>query len=344
VATGPTRDDDAVRKGLDAWLAHQYPDRDRVRVESLTRPSAGYSSETVIADLAWAGGTERVVLRFPLLVASYPDYDLRLQADVLATLGASPVPVPALLHYEPDPAWLGTEFLVMSFVAGRPIGEVPALDRWLVDERAARQRAVHEGFVQALAALHRSVDPAALAGRLRVGVGAEIDYWNRYISWAAGSDPPARSLVAAVDWCATTQPHHDAPDSLLWGDARLGNVMYDDDAHVVALLDWELATIGPAEMDLAWYLVLDALTTSFVKRTVPGFMARDELVRNYERDLGRSVMHLAWHEIFALVRSIAINDRQARLATASGASYPGVAGDANPILQYLDARIAAFTD
>jgi len=116
-----------------------------------------------------------------------------------------------------------------------------------------------------------------------------------------------------------------------------------DDGRVVALLDWELASIGPAEMDLAWYLVLDELVAGFVERTVPGFVDRDASIRFYERALGRQVAHLAWHEIFALARSIAINDRQARLAAAAGTRYPGVAGDANPMLAILADRITAFS-
>ena len=52
---------------------------------------------------------------------------------------------------------------------------------------------------------------------------------------------------------------------------------------------------------------------------------------------------LPWHEIFALVRSTAINDRQARLAAESGVSYPGVAGDENPVLGLIATRIEAVT-
>jgi hypothetical protein len=67
------------------------------------------------------------------------------------------------------------------------------------------------------------------------------------------------------------------------------------------------------------------------------------LVARYERALGRRVVDLAWHEIFALVRSTAVNDRQARLAAESDIPYPGVAGDDNPVLRYLTAKIDAFS-
>jgi aminoglycoside phosphotransferase (APT) family kinase protein len=104
-----------------------------------------------------------------------------------------------------------------------------------------------------------------------------------------------------------------------------------------------MATIGPAEMDLGWYLVLDALTTHFTKRRVPGFLDRDEFVATYERALGRAVCNLDWYEIFALTRSVAVNERQARLAATTGVAYPGVAGDDNPVLRQIVRRIEAYT-
>jgi aminoglycoside phosphotransferase (APT) family kinase protein len=75
---------------------------------------------------------------------------------------------------------------------------------------------------------------------------------------------------------------------------------------------------------------------------VPGFLGREAAIEYYERALGRPVVHLAWHEVFALVRSVAISDRQARIAAAAGTRYPGIAGDDNPMLRHLDARIASF--
>jgi hypothetical protein len=62
----------------------------------------------------------------------------------------------------------------------------------------------------------------------------------------------------------------------------------------------------------------------------------------YEAALGRTVHDLAWHEIFALTRSVAINERQARLAATTGIPYPGVAGDENPVLGVLNEKIAAY--
>ncbi len=166
--------------------------------------------------------------------------------------------------------------------------------------------------------------------------------WNTGRNTVDGRPMAAQRLVAGVSWCVATAPEHLSSPSLLWGDARLGNVMFDDSGSVEALLDWELATIGPAEMDLGWYLALDQLTNLYVRERVPGFRRRSGVIAEYERALGRKVEHLEWHEIFALVRSIAINDRQARLAARAGTKYPGIAGDENPVLDVLEQRIARF--
>jgi aminoglycoside phosphotransferase (APT) family kinase protein len=340
MATGATRDDEALRAGLEAWYARLFPTGNR-HITAFSRAATGWSSENLFVEVAEPA--EAVVVRLPSLVPSFPTPQLREQAAALTALADREVPVPGLVAVEDDPQWLGGPFLVMTRVAGRPAGEVPALDPWLKDAPIAFQRGVHEAFFEALAALHRVDWPTAgLDATLRVGVAAELTFWRDYIAWSTGNDAP-RVLVDALAWCTKTAPPADGPQSMLWGDARLGNVIYNDDGTVVALLDWELATIGPAEMDLAWYLVLDALVSTFVD-PLPGFLARDAAIAFYERALGRPVQNLEWHEIFALVRSIAINDCQARLAAQAGIKYPGIPGDDNPMLRVLSARIEAFEE
>ena len=276
---------------------------------------------------------------------SYPEYDLGVQRAVLDTLGRAGVPVPRVLALEEDRAFVGAPFLVMSFVAGRPVADVVAFDPWIAAGGAERGRAVEERFLDALGALHR-VDRRLVDARaaLRRGVAADLAYWANYIDWAADGSP-ARVLADALDWCRRTVPTDD-PDrhALCWGDARLGNVCFDPaTAEVTALLDWELATIGPPESDLAWYLALGDLTAHFVGRRAVGALDRTAVISRYEAVLGRPVVDLGWHEVFALVRSVAINDRQARLAADVGAEYPGVAGDANPVLAVLAERIERHT-
>jgi aminoglycoside phosphotransferase (APT) family kinase protein len=282
------------------------------------------------------------VVRLPPVIPSYPTFALREQAAVLDVLAESDVPVPGVVAVEEDPHWVGAPFLVTTFVDGRTVGDVPARDAWLMDFTAEQQRRVHEDFIAVLAALHRvDWDHIEVRDTLRIGIGDEIEYWLRYVKWAAGG-APARGLVTALEWCAATAVEGDVPLSLLWGDARVGNVMFDKRGRIVALVDWEMATVGPAEMDLAWYLVLEDIMTHFGAPAVPGFLARKDVVAAYEHALGRAVSNLAWHEIFALARSVAVNDCQARAAMTAGRPYPGIPGDDNPVLPLLTKRIAAF--
>ncbi len=343
------RDDAQFVEQLPAWMQSCFPARSNARVTAFARPVAGWSNETVLVTLAWQeDGRERqqrMVVRLPTPVPTFPVYDLAAQARVLEVLAGAGIPVPALLAFEPDVAWLGAPFLVMAHVPGRAAGEAPGLDPWIVESSPALQARLQEEFLETLAAIHRVDWSMPRLGDVLRGATAalrdEVDWWIEYSHWAADR-APARGLVDALAWCRANVPPNEARSSLLWGDARLGNVMFDDDRRVTAVLDWELATIGPAEMDLAWYLALDELTTRFTRAPVAGFVERELAIAQYERGLGRRVVDLEWHEVFALARSIAINDRQARMATAAGVPYPGIVGDDNPVLAVLHRRIERY--
>jgi len=101
---------------------------------------------------------------------------------------------------------------------------------------------------------------------------------------------------------------------LLWGDVRLGNLVFDDSRRIVAVLDWDLAALGPPEMDLGWHFGLDFMMEALFGQRVPGFPSRIEALERYESESGHEVRDLAWHEVFALTRALAINDRHQRIA------------------------------
>lgn len=338
------RDDSTLAAGVAAWSAALDPEAPPARVQRIERPSAGWSNDTVLLTVErGAGPPDEVVLRLPPTVASFPDYDLSVQAAVQEALVRGGVPAPRPLLLEADPRWLGAPFLVMERVAGRPAGEVPALDPWITGARPEEQRRLHEGFVDVLAAVHRLDWQGAGLGPVLRGadgdLGAAVAWWKEYVEWAADGEP-APTLRRLVGWCAENVPGPAGPVGLCWGDPRLGNVLYDEGRRVAAVLDWDLAVLGPPEADLAWYLALDRLTTEMVGATVPGFLDREELLARYQGRLGRPVADLDWHEIFALVRAAAVNDRQARVAARLGLAYPGVAGEDNPVLGWISRRLA----
>ena len=315
---GPTRrDDGALTSGLAAWWADHHRDEADVTVSGLERPVGGRSNETILATIEWTGGSIHVVVRMPTVIPSFPLYDLRAQSSVQAALIAAGVPAAEPIVVEEDHRWIGAPFFMMARVNGRPVGDAPAFDAWLDGKSQATQRRVHTGFLSLLAQVNR-IDWRApsLDHLLRGssgGLDSELDWWSDYINWAADGRPAA-GLVDLARWCAEHRPKSNPPLSLCWGDARVGNVMFDDNGAVAGALDWELASIGPAEMDIAWYLAMDEMTEVLVHKTVPGFLDRPGALGFYETQLGRPLQDLAWHQVFALLRATAIVDRQSRNA------------------------------
>jgi aminoglycoside phosphotransferase (APT) family kinase protein len=146
------------------------------------------------------------------------------------------------------------------------------------------------------------------------------------------------ALSEALAWCVAHRPD-DPPPSFLWGDVRLGNIIFGADRRPVAVLDWEMTTIGAAEHDIAWYLTLEATQNELFGRSVPGFLDRDTACAHYEARVGRTLQALEWFEVFAMVRSTAIMTRLAFLQQQAGRE-PLLPMADNVILDQLDRRIA----
>jgi aminoglycoside phosphotransferase (APT) family kinase protein len=341
MVTGLRRDERAIAEGFRSWLrdagGHGGPED-----LTLARPRAGHSNETLLVSAGTGARSQRWVLRLPPRVALTPDHDLGREAAVLTALADAGLPVPRPIAFERDERFLGSPFLVLPMIDGHVVGEAPVFDPWIVDSAPEAQARVQRGFVAQLGALHR-LDPAAtgLVGVLRGGtsVADELAWWADYLEWAFG-DTPLPTLGALLDHLRATAPGPGRA-CVVWGDARLGNVIYGEDRTVRAVLDWELATIGAPEMDLAWYLALEDLLAAFVDRRVPGFLERDGVVAAYEDELGRPVEHLEWHELFALLRSTAINARIARLADAAGSGRAAGGGEDDPVVEHVRRRLDA---
>jgi aminoglycoside phosphotransferase (APT) family kinase protein len=348
--TGGRRDTRALASGIEAWLRSTRP-AEAARVLDVAHPGAGMSNDTVIVTTAGCEGPPAVeeqtfVIRLPPLVPTFPDLDLGLQAELHGVLSGGGVPAPEPVIYEPDPTWLGDPFLVLPFVAGHVPGQAPPFDPWITDATHEQQRAIEDAFLQTMATLHHLDWRGSKISTVLRGAGTsmreEVAWWVAYVDWATDG-PPLTRLVDLLGWCDEHCPAAEPVPSLLWGDARLGNTIFGPDRQLLAALDWETASVGPAEADLAWYLGLDAALRHFAAgAAVPGFRDHDGVVERYEALLGRAVVDLAWHEIFAVARSICITYRQARIAAASGtkAAMPG--DEHHPMFPMVERWIEAW--
>jgi aminoglycoside phosphotransferase (APT) family kinase protein len=329
-----------VALALARWTAARCGVTD-VRIVNAEHPSIGYSSETVLVDLAWAEEAaheqlhELVVRLAPPTAGTFRDYDLEPQttAQIAAAAAGVAVAAPELVS---DPQWLGAPFIVMPRVRGHIIGEVAAFDPWLLSLAEDERAQVHEAFVTAVATTHRA-DVAVATGVLQRDNGAELDFWADYLDWSSGG-APVPALVDALAWCRAHRPATESAPVLLWGDVRFGNVIFGDDLAPLAVLDWDMASIGAREHDVAWFTTIESTTRAILGEQLGGFPDRDGTVAQYEGISGRTLHDLWWYEVLAQIRSTAILARIGYLHEAAGRPSPMPLAD-NPLLDLLAARI-----
>ncbi|HEX2737993.1 MAG TPA: phosphotransferase family protein [Acidimicrobiia bacterium] len=332
-ATPWRREPDEIARGLARWVEHELGAAATLREISV--PDNGMSSETVLFDLDRAGTTEQFVARlapaadvFPV----FPQYDLALQQRCMELVAAScDAPVPTTPWYEPDASWLGAPFLVM----GRVHGVVPTdnppyvFGGWVIDATPSERRTLQTGAARTLAQLH-TVTPAShdltFLARPELGATAldqQVGYQRWYYDWARqGVSYPL--IEQTLDWLDARRPTLNEADEhepvLNWGDARIGNMLWRD-FEPVAVLDWEMATVGPPEVDLAWMIFLHAffedIAHTFELPGLPDFMRRADMVAEYEALSGRVVRDLEWFEVFAALRFAIVSVR----TTARGVAY-----------------------
>ncbi|TGE01649.1 phosphotransferase [Methylobacterium nonmethylotrophicum] len=249
---------------------------------------------------------------------------------VLGALAATDVPVPRARLYCDDPAVIGTPFYVMDHLAGRvyPERDMPGVD-------PEHRRAAFLDAARILGRLHR-IDPAAIGladyGRPGNYIERQVARWTK--QYRAADLAPEPAMDRLIAWLAA---HASVPDEtrIAHGDYRLGNLMlHPDEPRVIAVLDWELSTLGHPLADLA-YCLLPWRTTpaeqGLMGRDVPGLPREAEFVAAYSEAAGRPVpADLDVFVVFSLFRWAAIVAgvyRRALDGNASDANAVHVAGE-----------------
>jgi aminoglycoside phosphotransferase (APT) family kinase protein len=316
---------DAAQLGerIGAWAARVIGAH--VTVDEVTAPEGtGMSSETVLFSLTGgpSGAADRYVARLapdPSVVPVFPVYDFELQQRCMDLVRAeTTVPTPTAPWYEPDPSWLGTPFLVMGRIAGVAPPDIPpyVLGGWLFDTSGAERSIIEANATDVLVRLH-ALNPQdhdlAFLDRPEHGTTAidqHLGYQRWYYDWARqGVVYPL--IERAFDWLEDNRPL-ERPAVLNWGDARIGNILWRG-TEVSAVLDWEMAALGPAEVDVAWMIWLhrffQSLAESYGAPGLPGFLDRARVIALYERASGRGLDDLRWYEVFAATRHAIITVR-----------------------------------
>lgn len=321
------RDLDLARRSLTTWMQKQLPGARGLELSELSAPqSSGFSNETLLVDARYQLDgrplRERLVVRVqPTGFQVFPEYDMRLQFETMSLLAKTDVPVPRMYWIEEqDLSVLGAPFYVMGRVEGRVPSDNPPYNAagWLTELPDAEVAAIWWGGIECLARVarldHRAVGFAFLE-RPELGETAldqNLAYYRNYHAWAARGEPQP-TADAAWEWLSENRPRGE-PTGLVWGDARIGNILYDG-TRPAAVLDWEMVTIGSPEVDLGWTLFLDRYhSTGVGVPRLPGFPSRQASVERFEALSGHRVRHLHYYEVFAGYRFAVIMLRLAQQA------------------------------
>ncbi len=236
----------AVRAALDEVALATYLTGRVPGVEQglqLRQFEGGQSNPTYLLDTPVASYVLRKKPSGVLLASAHM---VEREARIMAALAGSAVPVPDVLVVCEDPSIIGTAFFVMSYVRGRIVRDplVPGMDA----------TAVYHAAIDTLAALH-DVDWVARGlsdfGKPAQYVSRQITRWSRQYHDA---HPPE---LPAMDWLLAWLPAHvpaEQPISIAHGDFRIDNLVLDaSKPEVLAVLDWELSTLGDPLTDLAYF-------------------------------------------------------------------------------------------
>jgi aminoglycoside phosphotransferase (APT) family kinase protein len=170
---------------------------------------------------------------------------------VMHALGNTDVPAARMLALCEDESLIGRAFYVMEFVAGRVLWD-PSLPGMTNDQRAA----IYDETNRVIAALH-TVDPAAVGladyGKPGNYFARQIGRWSK--QYLASETEPIDAMQRLIDWLPQHMPNEAGERvSIVHGDFRLDNLIFDaHEPRVLAVLDWELSTLGDPLADFAYH-------------------------------------------------------------------------------------------
>ncbi|AVP68142.1 phosphotransferase [Rhodococcus hoagii] len=249
-----------------------------------------------------SGGGHWVLRRPPLGQLLASAHDVGREYRILAALQGTGVPVPKMLGLTDDPAITDVPLVLMSYVDGIVIDDESVAER--LDPE--RRRAIGLSLPKALASIHRvDLESAGLEGLASHKPYAErqLKRWSAQWEQSRTHDLPAIEDLAAR--LARNVPEQ-TETTLVHGDFHLSNVITSpEEGRVVAILDWELCTLGDPLADLGGLLAYwpergDGVRGPFMASTLDGFPTRDELVEVYVHETKRDVSAVGFWHVLAL--------------------------------------------
>ena len=248
-----------------------------------------------------ASGASWVLRRPPLGHIMPSAHDMGREFRVLSGLNSVSYPTPATRGYCEDESVIGAKFMMMDFVDGRVIESAQTASIL----SATQAGEISQELVDTLARLH-AVDPAA-AGLDQLGkppgyLQRQVKRWGE--QWQITKTRELPEIEALHAWLETAiaKVPESLPTSIVHGDYRIDNVILArDKSEIVAVLDWEMSTLGDPISDLAISLVYWSQATDTLRKKIPvaedvtsgpGFWSRQQVLDRYVSQTGLDISHL----------------------------------------------------
>lgn len=312
---------------------------------TLTRLSGGQSNPTWRVDAA----SGRYVLRQkPVGVVLPSAHQVDREYRVMQALAGTAVPVPRMVALCEDDSVMGSMFFVMEYLEGRVLFDprLPGMD-------AAERAAIFDAMNGAIAAIS-TVDPVAVGlgdyGRHGGYVDRQIARWTK--QYRASETEVIPAMDALIDWLPAHKPQAPEEVRLAHGDFRLDNlILHPTEARVLAVVDWELSTLGCPYADFAYNVMIWRIAPGVfrglggVDLRGTGIPLEDAYIDQWCQRTGRArPENFDFYTILALFRIAAIVQGVAKRALDGTANDPraaAMAGVARPLAELALSMVRA---
>jgi aminoglycoside phosphotransferase (APT) family kinase protein len=352
-ASAPEVPEGIDAEGLTGWFQANIPSVEPPLRFSLI--AGGRSNLTFLVEDATGS---RLVLRRPPVAHVLPTaHDMSREHRLLTALWPTPVPVPRPLGLCSDPSVNGAPFYVMEYVEGHILRNAADVESSFPISRRA---AVSDHMADTLALVHRvDIDAVGLGdlARREAYIARQVRRWTEQyrnstlepaVAGARTDGVKATDdLVARVGAELSERIPPQETTTIVHGDYRLDNVVLGENGQVLAILDWELCTLGDPLADLGLLLVYwsepgepDTLLGRDAT-TAPGFLTRQDVVERYAEASGRDVSKVGFFTAFGYWKLACIlQGVYVRHVMGAGGGDPTTVDGLPPQIQHL-AELAA---
>lgn len=336
------RDPEELHARLSRWFTDLLGPASNPRLSHLRTPGkAGMSSETLLFDMTWQAQGKSCsgsfVARLPPPADAFPifpRYDFDLQVQVMRLVGRnSPVPVPQIPWQERDTQALGAPFFIMEKIEGDMVPDSPlyVFGGWLLEATAAEQQQVQQALVGILAAIHGIRLPPEETAFLAIDQPGDTPLRRHFArekalyEWGR-SGMRFTQIEQLFEWLEARWPQSESDPVIIWGDARPANVLWRN-CHASAVLDWELAALGPREMDVGYLIFFHRYFHHVAKvmadlDAMPEFLRRDDVVAAYEQMTGVGLHDIDWFIAYGLLQQAVVEVRLSQRRILFGEMAP----------------------